>query len=95
MEQKERQLILIDLCARLPYGVNFQSYNSQGNTFDFYIGINTSNAVGKLLMLTDNCKPYLRPISSMTEEEWEEYNHLKMHEEKGLALPAPEVMYKI
>ena len=69
MTKEDKQLLLQDLCARLPYGVNFQLHNSQGNTFDFYIGVNTSNAVGKLLMLTDNCKPYLRPMSSITDEE--------------------------
>ena len=81
MTKKDKDLLLKDLCARLPYGVNLQSYNSQGNTFDFYIGINTSNAVGKLLMLTDNCKPYLRPMSSMTEEEKEELKSKCIHTE--------------
>lgn len=64
MTQEEvKQLLLIDLCARLPYGVIVKDRNathelSTGNT-EFVDLFN-----GKC-----HIKPYLRPMSSMTEEE--------------------------
>ena len=65
MNEQDKQLLLQDLCARLPYGVIVQDRNgvhvlTQGNT-EFADLFN-----GKC-----NIKPYLRPISSMTEEERE------------------------
>ena len=63
MTQEEKQVLLKDLCARLPYGVIVQ-----------YKGHN-SIVKNKLLTGSDlDCnmeyyKPYLRPMSSMTEEE--------------------------
>ena len=68
MNEQDKQLLLQDLCARLPYGVIVQDRNgvhvlTQGNT-EFADLFN-----GKC-----NIKPYLRPISSMTEEEEIEYD---------------------
>ena len=66
MTQEEKELLLKDLCARLPYGVIIQ-----------YRGHNTI-IKNKLLTGSDlDCnmeyyKPYLRPMSTMTEEEKEE-----------------------
>ena len=73
MTQEDKDLLLKDLCARLPYGVKVQvtqvpirlsndetlTYNRMYSLdeFDEYITI----------------KPYLRPLSSMTEEESKEY----------------------
>ena len=63
MKQEDKSLLLKDLCARLPYGVIVQ-----------YKGHN-SIVKNKLLTGSDlDCnmeyyKPYLRPMSSMTEEE--------------------------
>ena len=62
MEQKDKELVLHDLCARLPYGVKIQ--------YDIYgiqdLTIDTLNAYIKGIK---SIKPYLRPMSSMTEEE--------------------------
>lgn len=116
MTQKEKDLLLKDLYARLPYGIfvkeNRESLDDSPTiyTFDYHPCI-------------DNCKPYLRPTSSMTENEKAEYwdleflvrfstnsiraseyllnfcnkHYLDYHSliEKGLALEAPEDMYKI
>lgn len=62
MTNEQKQLLLKDLCARLPYGVIVQDRNgthilTRGNT-----------ELG-----TEYIKPYLRPMSSMTEEEEDEY----------------------
>lgn len=83
MTKEEKSLFIKDLCARLPYGIWFQSFHSECNiegkgTFNFYIDINTENATIKLSSFcdpySDNNKPYLRPLSSMTEEEEQELN---------------------
>lgn len=66
MTQEEKNLLLKDLCARLPYGIfvkeNRESLDDSPTiyTLDYHPCI-------------DNCKPYLRPMSSMTEEEKKEY----------------------
>ena len=68
MNNENKSLLLQDLSARLPYGVIVQ-----------YKGHNTI-IKNKLLTGSDlDCnmeyyKPYLRPMSSMTEEERKEYN---------------------
>ena len=63
MTQEEKQLLLVDLCARLPYGVRVKSSRrkepvtlSLDVMTDFHLGCSV--------------KPYLRPLSSMTEEEF-------------------------
>ena len=73
MTQEYKELLVKDLCTRLPYGVKILDI--------------PANVVGKLFLIstTDtvqyetaddsgiqtlyNIKPYLRPMSSMTEEE--------------------------
>ena len=74
MKQEDKELLLKDLCARLPYGLMFQSCHSEGGiegkgTFDFEIGDDVTLSKLKQLCELNNNKPYLRPISSMTEEE--------------------------
>ena len=70
MTQEEKELLLKDLCARLPYGVKIQvSYEECSGYFD-----ETVCAVDNYepFHINDRCieyiKPYLRPMSSMTEE---------------------------
>ena len=77
MTQEEKQLLLIDLCARLPYGViaHALEINKVGTVTDINVSYNTvnltvDNASGdyELVPISD-IKPYLRPMSSMTREE--------------------------
>jgi hypothetical protein len=119
MTQEEKQLLLKDLCARLPYGVILDT-GTKLRSIDILTqivsGIGTDRKV-------ENIKYYLRPMSSMTDEEKKEYcdlqekflyssrypvtdayelfDWLSAHHfdyrgliEKGLALEAPEEMYK-
>jgi len=74
MTQEEKQLLLIDLCARLPYGIKCYEADVE-YTFDI-IGTTTNN---KEFIFSDGyernleqIKPYLRPLSSMTEDEKDE-----------------------
>ena len=67
MNTEEKQLLFIDLCARLPYGVVVdRTYIPENNGYTSKLSANTLDFV-----LDDNwsIKPYLRPMSSMTEEE--------------------------
>ena len=113
MTQEEEQLLLRDLCARLPYGVKVKYIFDDGSHCPFELST-------KILQecLDKGFLPYLRPMSSMTEEEENEYRAINCYEglfprneesldyvlehhfdyrgliEKGLALEAPEDMYK-
>jgi len=117
MTEEEKQLLFTDLCARLPYGV----------ILDNGVKLRTIDALTKVISGDGSdrniefVKPYLRPMSSVTDKEQYEYDHaiennkftgfrgriiwgldwLNAHHldyrgliEKGLALEAPEGMYK-
>lgn len=83
MTQEEKQLLLVDLCARLPYGVVCYNSNTENNfklcdTADIDSGYPTFDyGYGEL----ETVKPYLRPMSSMTEEEKEELKSKCTHTE--------------
>ena len=75
MTQEEKQLLLTDLCARLPYGVkiNIEYYDLQGNGKLKNRNIVLSqNNIGYCFQNSHwaSFKPYLRPMLSMTEEEY-------------------------
>ena len=80
MTQEEKQLLLKDLCGRLPYGVKYESEFGPRILNDLFIYANgpvyTDHSVGNYNEVygveLENIKPYLRPMSSMTEEEEEE-----------------------
>ena len=131
MTQEEKQLLFKDLCGRLPYGVICKLSAKDAN-----VSITEKLDLGGLehfIFGTMDVLPYLRPMSSMTEEEkeyiknrwcyndwdidgpsslWREkidvedaegiIDYFNEHHfdyrgliEKGLALEAPEGMYKI
>ena len=91
MTQENKELLLKDLCARLPYGVKGQAkgmikffadeevseepwtltnINAQLNKF----GADTQTGIPLFNTRTGKCnfKPYLFPMSSMTDEQWRE-----------------------
>lgn len=83
MTQEEKDLLLKDLCGRLPYGVKFQSENIETAFF-----VDTSdNEVWINGTCIDDFKPYLFPLSSMTEEQYNEffsyYHNIEMDEVKA------------
>ena len=77
MTQEEKQLLLKDLCARLPYGVIvntpsniFYSTNREDVKLDSIFEIDDNFYVTEdCEWPIETCKPYLRPLSLMTEEE--------------------------
>lgn len=71
---EEKQLLLQDLCARLPYGVIVAYKNRENKEGRVELGYGNIGYVAELGRgWWTVCKPYLRPMSSMTEEEEEEY----------------------
>jgi len=77
MTEEEKRLLLKDLCARLAYGVMIYLHTSsdRGSTI-----VLNSDIYGFIEDVLNNgpyeikeIKPYLRPLSSMTEEEKAEY----------------------
>ena len=124
MTQKEKQILFQDLCSRLPYGLKIQVYdNRYAPTTLTAIDIKKQECIFGFNVPIENCLPYLRSMSSMTEEESKEFallqtdfyvdgflypiaatgmiDWLNAHHfdyrgliEKGLAIEAPEGMYK-
>lgn len=80
MTQEDKELLLKDLCARLPYGVKVASVFINPDTKEHKsCGIEVFDATS-ILMIRDGLgefKPYLFPLSSMTEEQKREYNRWK------------------
>ena len=76
MEQKKKDLLLKDLCSRLPYGVKCSHktegiYSLTGIDLEKYNYIFIKHNGGLKISEPEikNIKPYLFPISSMTEEQ--------------------------
>ena len=89
MTQEGKALLLKDLCARLPYKVIVDYGYS---AFDVHNG-NYEKRWSKCTLICslldvfmspqqdekgEYIKPYLFPLSSMTEEEWEDYQKIRM-----------------
>ena len=78
MTQEEKQLLVKDLSARLPYGVKFATkYESHKNNIYELIAVNkhceTVETFGAIWWNIEDIKPYLRPMESMTEKEKNEF----------------------
>ena len=90
MAKEDKELLLKDICGRLPYGVKIlykgwdSDHGCEFTTVEDLIGIDDRfihtlwrgerdkhNIVEPLSII--DYKPYLRPMSSMTEEEKKEY----------------------
>lgn len=114
MAQEEKNLLLKDLCGRLPYGITIYRITDNSIHRIQYSDITENiDQFSHFLEYSgiDNIKPYLRPMSSMTAKEREElsyyqnpiqrtdfyYSHhidCRFMIEEGLALEAPEDIYK-
>ena len=84
MNQEEKNLLLKDLCARLPYGVKVRcDFGLDGEITEISRTKNNLYYCKYLDCKEGYCyieslKPYLFPLSSMTEEEWEDYQKIRM-----------------
>ena len=141
MTQEDKNLLLIDICGRLPHKTWVQYEGREWLATGYGHGrvsllSSIFSSVGGPCPLVEEVRPYLRPMSSMTDSEYKEYDNatdldaadssetlkanlaaksrvrvskwyhgtdwLNAHHfdyrgliEKGLALEAPEDMYKI
>lgn len=82
MKREEKELLLKDLCARLPYGVKCERYGKayelveidikRGLVYvwrnDWYTPTSLPYRIG-----CDDIRPYLRPMSDMTRDEEDLY----------------------
>ena len=78
MTQEEKELLIKDLCSRLPYECII-SIAEGGIDGIQWADVTLNSYLFHQIMEEDAweyVKPYLRPMSSMTEEEWQEYNDL-------------------
>ena len=80
MTQEEKQLLLKDLCARLPYGVKIGLIGAHKNLIGgpVVLDIEDYKNSNPLIIINSNWLPYLRPMSSMSYEEKDEYDRLVM-----------------
>ena len=91
MTQENKELLLKDLCARLPYGVKVHHLgNHKHNLYKLEVvaAVNYEIFITSQGPYMDNCpfiakcagieeiKPYLFPLSSMTEEQQKEYRKI-------------------
>ena len=66
MKTEDKELLLKDLCARLPYKVQCEIGGLKHGPYTFTGDDVEDLIIGRMF------KPYLRPMSSMTEKECEE-----------------------
>jgi hypothetical protein len=78
MTQEEKQLLLADLCTRLPYNLRIRTHYEDDIYGDIILHKISGARVNDLYKI-ENCKPYLRPMSSMTEEERKKYEGFIIH----------------
>ena len=92
MIKEDKELLLKDLCARLPYGVKLHKTYEECNPLELRsFDIDNDKLVlykynGEVLTICDadsierfgkiKYKPYLFPLSSMTEEQKQEYTYI-------------------
>ena len=78
MTQEQKELLLKELCARLPYGVKAHiEHDTFYDEIEPYDGTVNTNTINDLLHNEKlEVRPYLRLISSITEEEERELNGL-------------------
>ena len=89
MIQEQKNLLLKDLCSRLPYGVSIDFNSIRGTLHNIYVYhfYDGNDKIYKLeghidiwgdssLINVEKVKPYLLPLSSITEEQYNELKHL-------------------
>lgn len=86
MTREEKDLLLKDLCARLPYGVKC-SFGVDDAIYEV-CGINPTCCGASEIQAThiksningdfslSSCKPFLFPLTSMTDEQYDKFNDM-------------------
>ena len=75
MKQEYKELLLKDLCMRIPYGVKVQVFNYGIEAVETLYQIDLDGYISTIEgdELKYSYKPYLFPLSSMTEEQDKEF----------------------
>ena len=83
----DKELLLKDLCARLPYNVICQVEFKENGKYNSKVMLLSGIFTDKAYFTTkdgsiysNEYKPYLFPLSSMTEEQEKEFNDLNCYE---------------
>lgn len=76
--QEEKELLLKDVCARLPYGVKGTNQYGKITKLDHQTDYSPYMSI-KNAVLKHDWKPYLFPMSSMTEKQKMELTTLKTY----------------
>lgn len=88
MKQEDKQLLLVDLCVRLPHHVRCKVWLKDGTTEEGPLDLEHNYADVLLDAFyynkIKNIKPYLRPMSSMTAEEQEELKQVALVDNEGV-----------
>lgn len=89
MTQENKELLLKDLCARLPYNVICQVEFKENGKYNSKVMLLSGIFTDKAYFTTkggsiysNEYKPYLFPLSSMTDEQKKEYYNLCFEEER-------------
>ena len=84
MKQENKDLLLKDICTRLPYRVRCNYYDCCEGDYDngTICGFERREyiQIDGVCIHIEEVKPYLLPLSSMTEEQEEEYKNLNCYE---------------
>ena len=82
MTQEDKELLLKDLCARLPYGVIVETPKGKGHVcdinltiFGYEFGVNVKATIRDNFSIS-YVKPYLFPLSSMTDKQENEIQEI-------------------
>ena len=80
MTQENKELLLKDLCARLPYHIRVKVWLKDGTTEEGTLDLehNYGDVLRDAFYYNKivKIKPYLRPMSSMTETQKNEYQYI-------------------
>ena len=71
MKQEDKELLLKDICARLPYGVKVNITSKE--TKNRIVHLTANNICNLTSGWWSECKPYLFPLSSMSEDQKYEF----------------------
>ena len=95
MTQNEKDLLVKDLSQRLPYGIIVECNDDDGSlpnmwtvvyidifTEDLFL-LNIENSATKLISVK-NTKPYLFPLTNITDEQREEFLNIQSEERQNL-----------
>lgn len=69
MIQEEKELVIDDLCGRLPYGLIIKCNDGFRQAREKLVSIDIGNGLINYDWRLTDIKPYLRKMSTMTEEE--------------------------